>query len=65
MDKCKEFFPEWWDELVFDGPETPISVKAKLSPQTPAWVVAEYEAWWAEKQAYRKKARQQGKLTDK
>lgn len=65
MDKNLEFFPEWWDELVFDGPPTPMSQRAKLSPETPAWVIAEYEKWWEEKQAYLEAVRRRGGLIDK
>ena len=65
MDKGKEFFPDWWDKLVFDGPPTPMSQKAKLSPETPVWVVKEYEKWWAGRHARLEEARQHGGLMDK
>ena len=65
MDKGLEFYPEFWWDLVFDGPEPPMSVKAKLSPATPAWAAEDYEKWWDERQARLEEARQRGGLIDK
>lgn len=65
MDKGFEFFPEWWDELVYDGPRPTMSQKVELSPKTPAWVVEEYEKWWMERQARLEEARRCGGLMDK
>lgn len=64
-EKTKEFYPDWWDELVFDGPEPLLSELAKLSPATPAWAAEEYKKWWAERQARLEEARRRGGFIDK